>query len=65
MLGACHIMACILWYVGTYNLPPTWTEQAYMDRSDDASTAHYNALLQNHWLGSYAGELAAKKYTVS
>ena len=63
MLGACHIMACMLWYVGTYNLPPTWTEQAYMDRSDSASTAHYTALLQNHWLGSYAGQQAAGKCT--
>ena len=59
MLGACHIMACVLWYVGTYNLPPVWRES--LDQSDSnpqsaSDTADYQALLANHWLGSYAGD---------
>ena len=58
MLGACHVMACVLWYVGTYNLPPVWLADNYEAGTDATSVnnaANYQALLANHWLGSYTG----------
>lgn len=57
MLGACHIMACVLWYVGTYNLPPIWREANYSANMDAERIQAYNATVQNHWLGYYSGEL--------
>lgn len=55
MLGACHVMACVLWYVGTYNLPPIWREAQYQRDADTDMLMAYNATVSNHWLGYYSG----------
>ena len=59
MLGACHVMACVLWYVGTYDLPSV--AQADNDAAGTDPTSINSALQyqnqRNHtWLGSYSGK---------
>ena len=61
MLGACHVMACVLWYVGTYNLPLT---NGICNASDTDSEAvnpdptcqDYDDRLSRHWLSGYSGD---------
>lgn len=60
MLGACHVMACILWYVGTYNLPLTNITCTPADLDLDAVNTNptcqdYTDRLSKHWLSGYSG----------
>ncbi|KAL3159544.1 hypothetical protein ABBQ38_009960 [Trebouxia sp. C0009 RCD-2024] len=60
MLGACHVMACILWYVGTYNLPLTNITCTPADLDLDAvntnpTCQNYTDKLSKHWLSGYSG----------
>lgn len=60
MLGACHVMACVLWYVGTYNLPltngmcmPSDTDSDVVN--PDVICQEYDDKLSRHWLSGYSG----------
>lgn len=60
MLGACHVMACVLWYVGTYNLPLTNGMCTPSDMDSDAVNPdsicqEYGDKLSRHWLSGYSG----------
>ena len=60
MLGACHIMACVLWYVGTYNLPLMNGVCSSEDMDPDSISNNptcqdYKSKLPNHWLSGYQG----------
>ena len=61
MLGACHVMACVLWYVGTYNLPLTNgmctpVDMSGVSVSPNATCQEYNDRLSRHWLSGYSGD---------
>ena len=61
MLGACHVMACLLWYVGTYNLPLTngMCTPSDMDSNAvdlDPTCQDYDDRLSRHWLSGYSGD---------
>ena len=60
MLGACHVMACVLWYVGTYNLPLVNGVCTPDDVDPDSvspipTCEDYKTKLGSHWLSGYTG----------
>ena len=60
MLGACHVMACVLWYVGTYKLPTVAQADADAAGTDPTSmdkAQNYQNLRNTTWLGGYSGKL--------
>lgn len=60
MLGACHVMACVLWYVGTYKLPEVAQADADAAGTDPTSmdnAQNYQNLRNTTWLGGYSGKL--------
>ena len=61
MLGACHVMACVLWYVGTYNLPLSTGVCSASDVDSDGTSSDpicqdYKAKVASHWLSGYTGD---------
>lgn len=60
MLGACHVMACVLWYVGTYKLPTVAQADADAAGTDPTSmdnAQNYQDQRNTTWLGGYSGKL--------
>lgn len=60
MLGACHVMACVLWYVGTYKLPSVGQADADAAGTDPTSmdnAQNYQNQRNTTWLGGYSGKL--------
>lgn len=65
MLGACHVMACVLWYVGTYNLPLTNGMCSPPDTDSDTvnpdpTCQDYDDRLSRHWLSGYSGDYCTR-----
>lgn len=75
MLGTCHILACLWWYVGSSQLPNIWIVQydyatngsliniTMPGRGSTPATLFnhtlYEETLAKHWIGAYSGERSA------